>query len=377
MFVYFLILGLVIFLSLINSIVLTRYRIGSNNVNIKNSDIYILVLMFLVLTFFAMFRAYTVGTDAENYSSYFLRIGKSINIFSIIKSAPIYSIYNKIIYFIFPYRQAILIFNAIIILVGIAYFIYNYSEDVCFSTIIYIISYSYCFSFNGMRQCMAMSMVLISFCWLDKNYKIRSIILLLFAIGVHNTAILGALSLWVIKKNVTYKVTKRIFIASLFGMVILKYGYDYIIKMFIIIFPRYSMYLNKDSYSAYTTSQGRNIYVSLFYVSFVILAFFIQKWRITGYYVTQEKQNQINKLLVPCILSTVSGIIWANNFTLGRIREYYTIFFICLIPNLTKVFRRYNLLIKVVVILVLIIPFSIQLKENKSNVVPYIFFWDI
>lgn len=375
---YFLILVIVLIICIFHSMVGFRYRIrnGHYNVNLAKRDKRVLTLMFFVLIFFAAFRAYSVGTDAANYSSYYLRIGTSDDIFSIITSAPVYSIYNKLLYMIFPYRQAILISNSIIILVGIAYFIYNYSEDVCFSTILYIVSYSYCFSFNGMRQCIAMSMVLVALCWSEKKYKFRSIILLLLAIGIHNTAIFGLLSIPFVRKRMDAKTTRYIFVGSIIGMIILKYGYDFIINLFINIFPRYAMYINRVTYSAYAESQGRNIIVTLFYFAFVILVFILQRWQFKGFEITAEKRNEINKLLIPCIFSTVSGIIWADNFTLGRIREYYTIFFICMIPNLSTVFRRYKIIYKVAVVLVLLIPFYIQLRENKSDVIPYIFFWN-
>ena len=90
-----------------------------------------LIAVFVLLTLVMAFRSQQVG-DAAAYCSYYMRIGISDQFMNIVNAAPLYSIYNRLLYYLFPYEQAILVFNAIIVNSCFGYFIYKRSEHPVF-----------------------------------------------------------------------------------------------------------------------------------------------------------------------------------------------------------------------------------------------------
>ena len=114
-----------------------------------------LIAVFVLLTLVMAFRSQQVGVDAAAYCSYYMRIGISDQFMNIVNAAPLYSIYNRLLYYLFPYEQAILVFNAIIVNSCFGYFIYKRSEHPVFSSICYLLLYTYMNTFNGTRQYIA------------------------------------------------------------------------------------------------------------------------------------------------------------------------------------------------------------------------------
>ena len=95
-----------------------------------------------------------------------------------ISSMPLrlYSIYNRLLYYLFPYEQAILVFNAIIVNSCFGYFIYKRSEHPVFSSVCYLLLYTYMNTFNGTRQYIACGLFLVGIIFAgEKDGSCRSL----------------------------------------------------------------------------------------------------------------------------------------------------------------------------------------------------------
>lgn len=170
----------------------------------KNRRIF-LVCSFAMMALLLGLRSEKVGVDTPTYLYLFQRVEKiswGKLIFGGIK--PVYDIDE------YGYRYTLeigfLIFCKIVrtftgnqqvfllVLAGIscglfARFIEEYSEDVFFSTIIFLTESVYLSAFNEARQVLAMGIALQAVRRINKRQWVRALVIVLLAISVHNTAV--------------------------------------------------------------------------------------------------------------------------------------------------------------------------------------------
>ncbi len=325
-------------------------------------------LLFLVMAF----RGESVGIDNANYSLKYILIGNSRDFMDIISSAPVYNLYNKLLYLIFPYRQAIVIANALIICVCTAVFIYHFSDNVVFSTLCYILMYFYLRSFNISRQYLSCALMLVAVCKVDDKKIMPAIILSLLATGIHNLAIVFFPFLFLV--NMKIKKEKILFISL--GCIVFSLAFSYVfpivVNSFAKVFTRYQVYLGSGRHIFTDTGQGRNILLTIFYAAFLVLDILFIFINDSSVMSTKKK---LIKILVISMIGIVLGLAAAQNLAVARMRIYFSIYVICLLPNTIELFNKYKMPVYILCALILLIPFYIQLSDNISGVVPYKFFW--
>jgi hypothetical protein len=365
-----------------------------------NKAIRFLSISFALLAFIYAFRSAEVGRDTGFYERVFYTIGYTSDFLS----APIYALYNKLIYLIFPSYQLVLIIDAMIIHLSVAMFIYRFSDDVVMSTFYYVLSYYYFLSFNLARQSLALSMMLFSILLISQKKLIRGLIFVILAIGIHNTSIVLLPILFFMRNALEKKMFRKLTAIIAILAVFLGPIMNFIVELFIRYFPRYGMYLTSSMQANYGSgsSEGRNIYLTLFNFSILTLYFLLvnvnkyeshtitqksvvgnesrhlrrESWSIPGSSEkVGEKLKWLHNLMIPCMISVAIGLAFSDNMLIIRIRDYFTVFFCCSIPLLCNNSRINKYLLKATIFLIMLIPFSIQLVENHSDVLPYSFFW--
>lgn len=117
-------------------------------------------------------------------------------------------------------------------------FIYFNSVNAWLSTFLYVTLYYYFFSFNAVRQFMALSVLLVAFTFAKRQYWFPFLILLLLAITFHTTSIV-----WIAMLYVYYGGTKIRTIVVLNTVVILVFFlFESFLSLVTRIIPRYSYY---------------------------------------------------------------------------------------------------------------------------------------
>lgn len=345
-----------------------------------------LLLAFTHLCVIMSIRSDFVGTDAHNYVNGFISDGKAA--FTLGTSQPVFYIYSKLLYMLFPYRQAFLVATAVIICYGVACFIYRFSENVVFSTFLYVTLFFYFTSFNISRQYMATSLVLLAACLVKNDRRVLAIILAAAAVGVHNTALVFVPSLLITEKNVTLKKINLTAVVSICFAVAFNVLFWPLVRLFVRLFPRYGGYVTTSGFTSVTQEgQGRNIYLTLFYLFFVVCAVFIinrrrnlrfytgQEMQITRVLFDEERYKKLAYVLLPVMVAVSLGLAAASNLAIGRFKEYYSIYIICLIPGVIEVFKREKIIIYPVLAIVTLSLCVWMLLKNYSWVMPYRFFW--
>ncbi|WP_315119219.1 EpsG family protein [uncultured Clostridium sp.] len=328
--------------------------------------------IFIILSCITMFsvmgaRNISVGTDTELYCKIFERISASDNIFTVAQASWLYALYNKIISLVLGnYSQWIIIFNSLIIIVGIGFFIYNNSRNMAMSMLYFLLFYHYFQSFNISRQYIAIVLTANSFYFI-KNKNLKGFMTLnLIATLFHNTSIvfmpMGILSLL----ELNFK--KTIIFSAVSGVMII--FYEKLIAAFLYIFPRYSIYFGGNT-SFYETGQGRKIIITLIYLMVVIISLIIMARlsKLQNYH--KEKERELAILIVIMLIAIICGILSMKSILISRIELYYSIFAIILIPFVIEEFKKYKYLLYFVSICVMLIPTYIQLNDNIGGIVPY------
>lgn len=338
---------------------------------IKNKKIVNKVVVFLFFIHFGSimaFRSSNVGVDTNLYSELFMKIHyyDIKNMFSVINSAPLYVVYNKIISLISINPQAIIISNSIIIMLGSAIFIYRNSNNVILSIYYYFAFYFYFSSFNVSRQFIAIVLVANSYHYLKNNKFKKYLALVIAATCIHNTAIVGLVLLPLSKIKWTNRKIYLIAIVTGFFM----FMYDKFLAIFLKIFPRYMIYMGGGKFSLSSTTEGKKILISFFYLLIIMICVFFLRYKNNS-----DNKKELYFLSSIMLIAVLIGIIFYKNLLLMRIELYFSFFSIIYIPKVinyishkwTRVLMNYSLII------ITLIPLVFQLHKNISGVVPYYF----
>ena len=134
-----------------------------------------IIVIFGTLTIISALRSYSVGVDSIQYKEAFDKIVKldfsqsnflryEIGFFSFVKTLSLLS----------DSPQILFIVSSFIIIPSIGIFIYKYSKNVAFSSLLYILFNIFFFHMTGMRQSLALVLLLFAYDNLVKSNTTRS-----------------------------------------------------------------------------------------------------------------------------------------------------------------------------------------------------------
>lgn len=164
-----------------------------------------IIVTFIVLTLLAALRSYTVGPDGNVYANYFEML--KVMDFSEI---PVYFTKEPFFYIATKYIQKLgfglqgwyAIIGGVYAL-AVCIIVYRYSEHLLIS-ILSLFSLGYfVFSFTGLRQTLALSIILFSVVALEKKHYVMFAILLFLAMAFHNSAIIFLIMVFIRDKKIS------------------------------------------------------------------------------------------------------------------------------------------------------------------------------
>lgn len=178
------------------------YAILFNIFKRKRKRNFLIIVAIQLILIFAL-RDHSVGVDILRYERTFNRIENG----SFTEALSVRDNYENIGYFIFNFIiskmgmsfQGFLGIVGIICVIPMIYSIYKYSEFPCLSILIYMGIEIYSFQFSGIKQAIAMSIVLLAFLYIEKNDRKKFYILLALAILFHPTSIIALPMYWILK----------------------------------------------------------------------------------------------------------------------------------------------------------------------------------
>lgn len=344
MFIY--LLGL--FLLLISAVFIFY---NGKNTNIQRK-VY-LTVAFIILFIISGFRGVQVGTDTGAYYNIFNNVVHGVKTFN---QEYGFILFNKFLSLFTDNPQAIILATSFITTLGIVVFVYYNSPNVWLSMFLYVTLYYYFFSFNAVRQFMAISIILIAFIFAKKQKFLPYFFMVLLATSFHTLAILGFVFYYIFwkkpKLNKIYKI--NIFIIFI-GLL-----YDSFLNLIIKFFPRYSIYVGD-----YTESNG-GIMVGIVYITIFIVALILKP---------KEVNDNYNAFLIISSISASLGILGYFSFSLIRPAWIFNICSIIMIPYILKsnFWRGYRVLPYQILITITVAYMFYYFRFNWHYVLPYYF----
>lgn len=326
------------------------------------------ILIIVLFSFFAGFRASTVGRDTSNYIRLFHQTGSNI---IAIKEIG-FTIFNRLVMSLTNNDSILLLCYAIIIYGLIVYRLWELRGNISFScAVITFYSINYFESLNIMRQYVAVAIIFFATRYLAKRKYGKYTILMIIAVLFHTSALLGAgylaveLMFW---KSLSGKQKLYLVSISIVGIILLPFMLD--------ITEKYSQFFRWT-----TIDIGLRVF-ALFCILIVSLFYFNRSTDFRDRFYLQTKGYFLHTVQWYYLIGCLLGIIGYFYELMGRISIYYTIYtgvYFGLIFKDKRVKNRKlirQILILMIIFVVGYILFNYLFVLNGSMHHPYKFVWD-
>jgi len=202
------------------------------------------------LGFLTMFRLYTVGTDTKTYFTVYREIAKTnwtgfLTFMRYSGTEPGYLLFCKLLSYVSKDPQILLIFSGLISYLTLGMFFYKHSDYKFVSVFLFFTLGGFDFYASGIRQTIALSLLLIAYELSESNKRILTILFIILATSIHYSAILIIPLIFVVKIKDNSK-----FYLWLFVMAVgLTAGFNIVLSIILRIFPKYKYYYEGSLFS--------------------------------------------------------------------------------------------------------------------------------
>lgn len=344
--------------------------------------------MFAILGFLIMFRAAFVGNDTDDYA----RLYKTIN--SVTRLSKFVKESRFEIGFIYMTRalgkisddpQLLFIVTGFITAFSFARFFYRYSEMPWLSVLMFMTLQFYDLALTGVRQMLAISILLFSYDFILKKKPVYFIATVLVASLIHTSAVMFFVMYPMCmgkKTNIFYIVT-----AAVAG--VMYFGFETVISLLDRVFPQYVKYFTEEG-DSYKTSATLAIALMLimwfimFVISRVITGSTVRKARNIGN-ITDTRPVKINGAAVENMmeisiwLSVIMLLLALRGTILGRFKYVFSAAMLVYYPNVLnriekKEDRQIIIFCSCAVFLAYILVIY-TLRPDWQSSFPYYFCW--
>lgn len=336
----------------------------------------------IVLSFLIGLRAPHVGNDTITYHAMFTNLNVYDNFFLVESFEYGYVILMRFIGLFTKNSQIAIIVVAFLTVTPVIITVFKYSEMPWLSVLLFFLLGIMGFQMNIMRQALAMSIIFAGSKFLLDRKIIKYVILVLFAMLFHKTAIFALFIipfLYIPVKNI-------VIVILLILAVLITAVFPYLLGILGSLFPQYAVYLNTDYFN------GSGWLGSIFSLAILIMTLFLllNYTRVPlnrGYtFAFNLYSNALQKPKAYAfewafVILIAGGIVAiAANIT-NRITYYYTMFMLLFYPKIAKSIEykpARNMFLFLLIMLYLTQFIVIQLLRPEWNyILPYRFFWQV
>ena len=291
-----------------------------------------IIIIFTSLTLIAMIRSWSVGVDTLQYYRNFSVIAqldwKQIDL---LRYEPGFFYFCKILSCLSTDPHILIAISSLIIIPSVGRFIYKYSSHMALSTYIYLTLNIYFFHLTGMRQSLAIAILLYGFDFLLKKKYIRYAGVVLLAALFHSSAAL--LLFLIFLQMLPYKMNTyfRTMGVAAIGFFLYSFLFQYIARFF-------------TQYAGFTHSEfGFSNYFGTL-LQFLLIFFLYTLAHYLHFHSDDlTKDHMVNDLCLRCLSVAVCVQAMAMRMNIiGRMSQYFLIFSIIAIPNMLYKFKEKN-----------------------------------
>lgn len=317
------------------------------------------IQMFLLLAL----RGETVGIDTPTYHKDVLYIvdGATVGF----EVGDVWLI--RIAYRLTQSVQAVIAVYAFLTILLVCVSIRRMSKDWYLSVILYEGLMYYNFAFTGMRQALAISIVMLGWTFLFRGKYFKTILCVIIAGLFHQSALVSMLCvlLDVIGKKV--KIKGFVYVAMICYVPLWLYS-ENLVRLGTAILPEYAWYLT--GYQMAGTS-----YMNLLF--YVMILFVCACLAYSSFCGTDGRKENIRSMAI--LMVGVAFYVMATRFRLlNRLTMYFTIIVVFLIPSITRslLSAKGKKMSEAACLAIVTAYFGVLVMTGSNNMVPYYFFWD-
>lgn len=331
----------------------------------KNAKAYMVICSLALIFVLGLRSRYTGSMDTYMYSLAFNSAKNYSDLYAFLEAKDVFDgffllseggfhLYTWLAAQIFPEAQWFILLSAVIIVSSTASFIWNNSEDLTVSWIVFICLGSMTFAINGMRQALAMSICLLSYRYAKEKKLFRFLLIVLIAILFHKSAVVFLLVY--IMRNMKLDFKSVAFLSVL-------------VVAFLVFADRFAFLYDSmtgEDYAIAESFEGGGAVAVAIYVCAIIMLFVCSK---------RLKQRNV---FVPLSLTVFGLVLYLARFTSVQIYErisYYFAYFLMLVfPSIFKDLKKeFYVLIKVCFFLAAIVLFAYRI--SKGAFADFAMFW--
>lgn len=317
-----------------------------------------LIICGAVLLFFTAFRSRYLGsTDTYNYYNYYRVVSNMGWSDFIASNHPFewgFRVFNFILSRVFKDPQWIIIFSSIIIITCALYSIYKNSKDVAFSVAMYVSLGLWQFQVQGMRQAIAMSILMVAYEFLkDKKYY-KFILLVALATTFHVTAL------------VFLVVLLGPFLKSMLSVITTSFVFGVILFVFMDDLIRFVNTVLDSDYGAENPDGG---YIATAIYAIIILCTFLANKKI------YTDENEKMMLFVTLVGALCYVARYFGTWSAERISFYFMFGQMIMLPNsFDELNSRDKNVAKLFAYILMVALFMYRLDKNPGFL-PFSFCW--
>lgn len=354
---YYLLLGIPVAISLL-------YGGITDKIKQQNKQKVVLYIFFAILLALLMLRHRSVGVDISNYLAMFNQTSRVSfeKLFKLHESEQGYFLLNKIISLFTTDTQWFLAIMAMVTVVPYAVFFIRKSENAVLSIAVFITLSNFSMLFSGIRQSIAIAIVLISYYFVKNKKLLWFIFFVLLAFTFHKSAIIALLLYPFYHMNIT---RNKLFIFAPITITILIFNKP--------IFEFLNQFMNELGYEYEYESTGAYMMIILFAL-FTLLSFIAP--------VEKTLDEETKGLRGIAVLATMLQIFALTSTVAMRMNYYFMIFYPILIPRVinrtTERNRQPYKYIGVIMIVYFMADFiyGMHTGEDILQLYPYRPFWN-
>jgi len=312
-------------------------------VELLSKKLYIFLSLFLIWIVIA-FRALTVGSDTLTYAQLYGQLAaQNLSGSSLLELVNGrfelgYVLLNKFLYVITPNPRILLIFAATIEMIAIGYFINKFSTSQSLSIILFITMNFLAFSMNALRQCLALTLVVLAVAFLIENNDWMYLVMVIGASFFHKTALIMLILYPIWKMKLTKKIVIAIFLVTI---------------VVIFLFEKWFGFLTTsiDSYNGYQASAigdgggSTALYVKIcILIAIIIFSCMSNRPKMEDTGIKPEFNLKIWKFFIVMLCISISITLIALQYSqINRIATYFDIAYLVLIPRAISTTKNANI----------------------------------
>lgn len=334
-----------------------------------------LILSGGALFFLMGFKSANVGNDTANYISFFEHMRKLPNFFDPLSRFEMgYQVYNKLLGIVFKSTQSLFIVTAAICIGCVCYGVVRLSTNWQYSLFLFVGLRFYYFFLSGLRQSIALSIIIVSYVLFREKKYLGFCCLVLLATTFHFSAIIFFAILLVSK----LKITRDTIIKFLMGTVTIYLLFAPIMQLALSHLPGYySHYLLSEAGAANNVA---NYIYTLINIVFIVFAFSVD-------YIDKADTNDSCKCingdrhteLILMFFSAGLSLIATRASIIDRMVQYFWIFSIFSISNILfsikDKFARREWYFAITVLVILYNVVLLVFRPEWTEIIPYRFYW--